>query len=170
MAKQNLMWTALPNGLDTNGNLRVSAMLSPRLTPDADQILKPFTDMLDWPKTVQAARFTIHFGPQTVVIRGSETTAPAKLDAALAVADSSVWTALFHPNTFVAGYVFQDHVGTSVLSYDTVAVHSLAQNAECAKQIEQEELSMLAPSLPSKSPPTRARLTSSPHMPVAWQS
>ena len=128
MAKQNLMWTALPNGLDTNGNLRVSAMLSPRLTPDADQILKPFTDMLDWPKTVQAARFTIHFGPQTVVIRGSETTAPAKLDAALAVADSSVWTALFHPNTFVAGYVFQDHVGTSVLSYDTVAVHSLAQN------------------------------------------
>lgn len=128
MAKQNLMWTALPNGLDSNGNLRISAMISPRLSPDADQVLKPFADFLDWPATVRRARFTIHFGAQTVAIRGNETSAPARLDSALALPDSSVWTALFKPDTFVAGYTFEDHVGTSVLSYDTVAVHSLAQN------------------------------------------
>jgi len=128
MAKQNLMWTALPNGLDANGNLRVSALLSPRLTPGPDQTLKSFVEMLDWPRTMQAARFTIHFGAQSVAIRGNETAASARLDTTVAVADSSVWTALFHPDTYVAGYVFQDHVGTNVLSYDTVAVHSLAQN------------------------------------------
>jgi len=126
------MWTALPNGLDANGNLRVSALLSPRLTPGPDQTLKSFVEMLDWPRTMQAARFTIHFGAQSVAIRGNETAASARLDTTVAVADSSVWTALFHPDTYVAGYVFQDHVGTNVLSYDTVAVHSLAQNLYAA--------------------------------------
>lgn len=128
MAKQNLMWTALPNGIDANSNLRISAMLSPRLTPDADQILKPFADFLDWPSTLRAAKFTINFGGQSVVIAGDETARPARLDGTLAIADSPTWAALFRPDTFVAGYVFEDRVGTSVLSYDTVAVHSLAQN------------------------------------------
>lgn len=127
MAKQNLMWTALPNGIDTDGNLRISALVSPRLTPDADQILKPFSQWLDWPATLKRARFTLHCGAQIVVIAGNENTAPARIDSTIALAESAHWTALFRPDTFVAGYVFEDRVGTHVLSYDTVAVHSIAQ-------------------------------------------
>lgn len=118
MAKQSLMWTALPNGIDANGGLRVSALLSPRLTPDADQILKPFADMVDWPATVRNARFTVHYGGQSV---------DALPDGALALPDSPSWTSLFSKNTYVAGYVFENHTADTVLSYDTVAVHSLAQ-------------------------------------------
>jgi len=127
MAKQSLMWTALPNGVAADGSLRVSALLSPRLTPDADQILKPFSDLTDWPDTIRHSKFTIHYGAQSIGISGNQFAAHARVDNTIDVADSPTWTALFHKDTYVAGYVFVDHSTDRVMSYDTVAVHSLAQ-------------------------------------------
>src|SRR6266699_3712204 len=127
MAKQSLMWTALPNGVAEDGSLRVSALLSPRLTPDADQILKPFSDLTDLPNTIRHSKFTIHFGAQNIGISGNEFVNAARVDNTIDVADSPTWTALFKKDTFVSGYVFEDHSTDTVMSYDTVAVHSLAQ-------------------------------------------
>ena len=56
MAKQSLIWTALPNGYSDDGaSLRVSVLLSPRLDAEADaEVLKSFfPDWEDWPKTLE---------------------------------------------------------------------------------------------------------------------
>src|SRR5690348_7783432 len=61
MAKQKIVWTALPYGRVTEGplagRLRVSIVVSPRLTPEAateQQLGAPgFAEFLDWPKTLQ---------------------------------------------------------------------------------------------------------------------
>jgi hypothetical protein len=126
MAKQSLMWTALPNGFDQHGNLRISAMLSPRLVPDGDQNLKPFTDLVDWPKTVQSARFTIRYGAQSEGISGNELAAPARVDSTMGTSDSNAWKHFFTADTFVSGYVFENHANDVVLSYDAMAMDGLS--------------------------------------------
>jgi hypothetical protein len=127
MAKQSLMWTALPNGVDKTGALRISALISPRLEPDADQILKPFTDMTDWPNTLSGAIFTISFGPDSVKIPGNETAAAARVDGTIDLPDSDAWTRLIHADTFVRAHDFEDLSNNVVLSYDTMAMNALAR-------------------------------------------
>lgn len=127
MATQTLVWTALPNGFDQDGNLRISALVAPRLVPDADQILKPFGDFLDWPAAIRSATFTIGYGTPGPTILGSETVGANRIDDSLDVADTATWMALFNPETPVEGYVFKDLTTAAVLSYDTVTVDALAQ-------------------------------------------
>jgi hypothetical protein len=133
MATQTLVWTALPNGLDADGNLRVSALVSPRLVPDADQILKPFGDFVDWPAAVRSAKFTIQYGASpTAYIPGDQGEGADRVDGTLALADSQTWRALFREETPVSGYVFKDLSQSAVLSYDTVAVDTMAQRLYAA--------------------------------------
>src|SRR4051794_25638309 len=120
MAKQTLSWTALPNGFDANGNPRISALVAPRLEPDADQILKPFRDFVDWPAAVRSAKFTVRYGAQSVTIGGSQTAGASHVDGSVDLADSPTWAALFSETTPVSGYQFKNLTGVSVLSYDTV--------------------------------------------------
>ncbi len=127
MAKQTLNWTALPNGFDASGDLRISAIVAPRLEPDADQVLKPFRDFVDWPAMVRAARFTLHYGAQSVVIPGSQTSGASRVDNSVDLPDSPTWAVLFSESTPVSGFQFKDLTGVSVLSYDTVGVNALAQ-------------------------------------------
>ena len=43
MAKQSILWTALPNGYSEDGrSLRISLLVSPRLEPDFDPQLAEF--------------------------------------------------------------------------------------------------------------------------------
>ena len=129
MAKQTLIWTALPNGFDANGDLRISALVSPRLEPDADQILKPFGDFLDWPATVRGAEFTLKYGNDTTPsIPGDQTSGPARVDATIDAADTATWTELLHDDTPVLGFQPKNLTGISVLSYDTVALNSMARS------------------------------------------
>ena len=127
MAKQTLIWTALPNGFDANGDLRISALVSPRLEPDADQVLKPFGDFLDWPATVRGAEFTLKYGNSTQVIPGNQTSGPARVDTTVDAAETATWTELLHDDTPVLGFKPRNLTGISVLSYNTVALNSMAR-------------------------------------------
>ncbi|WP_063563837.1 hypothetical protein [Paenibacillus sp. O199] len=101
MLKQDVMWTALPNGLKNN-RLCLSVLVSPRLMAQhQDRILElhQFPDFLDWPSI--KPHFSVSFanGPTlnaTVVVapppRGTD--------------PSELWKALFLSKTTVQPYVF----------------------------------------------------------------
>ncbi|NDW00113.1 hypothetical protein [Salipiger sp. PrR002] len=102
MAQQLLIWTVLPNGRvtegDGRGRWRVSAVVSPRLTPEAadEQQLKAFPEWLDWPKTLERAGFALKLAFGTVKLQLSS--APK----------SELWAEFFAPETPVAGFVYKD--------------------------------------------------------------
>lgn len=130
MARQTLLWTALPNGYSDDGkSLRVSVLLSPRLDPEADpQELGSFPDFIDWPTTVASTTFVIHYGAESVSIAGTDTTGKNRVDDQLGLADPDVWTALLTETTFVQGYAFRDLSTSSVLSYEASRMDDLVRN------------------------------------------
>ncbi|VAX24290.1 hypothetical protein MNBD_NITROSPINAE01-1103, partial [hydrothermal vent metagenome] len=127
MAKQSLLWTALPNGYSTDGKqLRVSVLVSPRLNPqNSSNILKSFHDFINWPDTVRRAGFAVKYGADKVIIPGNKFGGSNCVDGSLGVADSDVWQALFPNDTFVRGFQFNDMKNNVVLSYDTQEVLAL---------------------------------------------
>ena len=127
MAKQTLLWTALPNGFTEDGqSLRVSLLLSPRLVPDKNPgELSQFADFVDWPATLRQSRFTLSYGPQNVTIAENDL---ARIDGRLGRADSGVWTALFPDTTLVIGFEWRDLTKHSVLSFPADDVDKLVRN------------------------------------------
>jgi len=126
MSIQNIMWTALPNGMTPTGNrLRLSVLVSPRLVTDngVDGTLVQFPDFLDWPSTVAGLRFRVEFqgGPAFTATRVTEPGNPA-LDAA-------AWQALFDQTTGVKSYAFDDRSNLAVRSYPTRKVFNFLTNA-----------------------------------------
>lgn len=111
MAKQTILWTVLPNGRaddgDLAGRLRVSIVVSPRLTPEApdEQRLAAFGDFLDWPATLSEARFKLRVGSDGSALRP------------LSEPDSALWQKLFDENTPVAGFEFKDMSRANLRSY-----------------------------------------------------
>ena len=103
MARQNIICTALPNGLKSAGSpakLKLSAFLSPRLSFDGSQsegVLEAFTDFLDWPAVVKADNLEI-----SVVFEGGghHVTKRAEIDRRV-LPDSALWNKLFNKCTFV---------------------------------------------------------------------
>ncbi|UHL62676.1 hypothetical protein LSG25_11330 [Paralcaligenes sp. KSB-10] len=111
MAKQTIVWTVLPNGRATDGphagQLRVSIIASPRLTPEApdEQILKAFDDWQQWPLTLQQAEFALRVGTKTVKLIPTSTPDPA------------LWKRLLPGQTPVAGFEFKDMSQVNLRSY-----------------------------------------------------
>src|SRR5438477_9508688 len=130
MARQTILWTALPNGYSDDGkSLRVSLLVSPRLEPDFDPHLESFPDFVDWPATLAQSRFTLHFGASNpVTISGNDFDGLTKIERRLGRFDSSVWTALFPKTTFVRGFEFRDLTQHEVLSYPAADVDAMVQN------------------------------------------
>jgi hypothetical protein len=69
MAKQLLLWTVLPygkvrDGGPHDGKWRISAVVSPRLTPEAadEQKLAAFEAWLNWPASLAQANFGLRIG------------------------------------------------------------------------------------------------------------
>jgi hypothetical protein len=121
MATQSLIWTAMPNGLNQNKELKVSVLLSPRLDAEsATQVLSSFPDFVDWPQTLAACKFTLHFASNSVSIKGDQLVGPNRVDNAIGQADSQVWTQMLPANTKVKGFAFKDMTAKKVLSYSTV--------------------------------------------------
>ena len=62
---QSIVWTTLPYGRitlpDGKSALRVSVYVAPRLTPTAQQMLKPFTLFLNWPKVAAELKLKLVF-------------------------------------------------------------------------------------------------------------
>ncbi len=121
MSTQNILWTALPAGLNANGDrLILSVLVSPRLTPDGgvDGTLGQFDDFLDWPATVAKLKFHVEIqgGPtfdlQPVVLPGF----PAL--------DSEAWQALYRRDSTVHPYAFDDRAGIPVRSFPTKKILS----------------------------------------------
>ena len=117
MAKQTILWTALPNGFSPDGeSLRVSVLMTPRLQPDESDKPSPedpaqlsvFADFVDWPATLGQSRFLVRFGANSVAVAGNAITGPRSRDARLGLADTAVWTALFPPTTPVIGFAWRD--------------------------------------------------------------
>ncbi|HET9706603.1 MAG TPA: hypothetical protein VFP85_21330 [Vicinamibacterales bacterium] len=128
MAKQTLLWTALPNGYSTDGqSLRVTALLSPRLDAGAVGQLSSFGDFLDWPATVRNSTFVVSFGGAAASIAGNDTTSPSRVDATLGTPDSAAWAALLPGSTFVRGFAFEDLAGRQVVSFPAAGIDGLVQ-------------------------------------------
>src|SRR5260370_4179024 len=105
MSIQNIMWTALPNGLDPAGDrLKLSVLVSPRLITNsaASGTLAEFPDFIDWPTIVSKLHFKVEFqgGPAFPAQHLTEPGFPAL--------DSDLWKALFPPSSPVAPVCFED--------------------------------------------------------------
>ena len=98
---EKLVWTVLPYGFDSHGHLRVSIVLSPRLTPDPDSgnaqaLLSGYPDFLDWPKTLAQLSFSLKTDSATFDLKVEE------------AAKSGIWKKLFTPDMSVAPFVYTD--------------------------------------------------------------
>ena len=130
MARQSLLWTALPNGYADDGeSLRVTVLVSPRLEAETDpEQLGTFPDFEVWPATVAGSSFTIRYGGVPVTIAGNDTSSPSRVDTSVAALDSAAWTALLPATAFVEGFEFQDMVTKQVLSFPAANIDALVQS------------------------------------------
>ena len=112
MPQQRIVWTVLPYGRAEDGafagRLRVSIVVSPRLTPLAadEQTLGAFQEWLNWPQTLNDARFGLRIGAAP----------PIDLQV-ISQVDPALWTRLFSPATPVAGFVFKNMALVNLRSF-----------------------------------------------------
>src|SRR5215216_3929479 len=111
MATQKIVWTVLPHGRVEEGplagRLRVSVVVSPRLTPQTagEQTLTSFADWRNWPKTLDAIAFKLRVGSNTVALEP------------IAKTDPELWDRLLPGHTPVAGFVFKDMSQVNLRSF-----------------------------------------------------
>lgn len=122
-AKQEILWTALPNGVSRDGKLRLSVLVSPRLVSDpARPFLAPDFEKLgdfgDWPAVVNAMTFRVKVGSGAAV--------PAALEGA--PADSSLWKSLFKDTTPVEPFVVRDLSTRNIRSFPVAAILGYVDN------------------------------------------
>jgi len=131
MARQSLLWTALPNRYTADrASLRLSVLLSPRLDPEGpfgrpQRLSTFFPDWEDWPATLSNARFDISYNGQTVSIPANLTTGVNRVDTNVGVYDSTVWKALFTSRVMVNPFKYTDLSGSNVLSYNAMTMTDL---------------------------------------------
>src|SRR3978361_320084 len=116
MSTQNIMWTALPNGLNAAGDrLKLSILVSPRLITGsgAAGTLAEFPDFVDWPATVAKLRFKVELKG------GPAFPAQPLTEAGFPALDSIAWKALFPPGSPVQTFGFEDNSPLFVRSYPT---------------------------------------------------
>lgn len=122
MARQTVIWTVLPNGREARpgarDRLRVSIVVSPRLTPEApdEQRLAAFKDWLKWPGLLAQTRFGLQIGNQELRLE------PASKP------DPGLWRELFNEDTPVAGFVYRDMSRVNLRSYSVRNVLRLARH------------------------------------------
>lgn len=121
MARQTVIWTVLPNGREpgpgARDRLRVSIVVSPRLTPEApdEQRLAAFATWLKWPDLLAQTRFGLQVGNQLLPLEIASKP------------DPELWHELFHEDTPVAGFVYQDMSRVNLRSYSVRNVMRLAR-------------------------------------------
>ncbi len=115
MAKQKIVWTVLPFGrIDSGalqGRLRVSVVVSPRLTPQTAQEQQlgaaGYAEFHNWPKTLQRLKLQL----QIAGVPGLLPLQP------LSDASPELWDAIFPADTPVAGFQFKDMSKVNLRSY-----------------------------------------------------
>lgn len=107
---QTILWTALPNGVTSAGDGRLSVFVAPRLLTEDPTTVDAFPDFVDWPARVRAASFA-------VTIAGVAGPIATKPDPAAWTPSSSHWTALFKPTSPVRAFRFVDRSAYGLVSY-----------------------------------------------------
>ena len=103
-----IMWTALPQGIvekDGKKMARVSAFVSIRLRTDQGDTLDVFPEFLSWPKQLDAMKFIVDFNGQK-----REGHVEKQWDTAL-------WEGLFHKDTYLEPFVYDDLSNNIIHSY-----------------------------------------------------
>ncbi len=113
MKKQTIVWTTLPNGVNSD-KLQLSIFIAPQLQSDAAKpTLSLFSDFKNWPTRMKEASFKIGFhdpssgGPDTIldaVVKSGPT-------------DTSHWDAIFSDSTPITSFAFQDYPDRTLRSY-----------------------------------------------------
>src|SRR5262245_22487840 len=108
MPRQQIIWTALPNGLrqpPSLTSLKLSVFMSPRLILDGGATLGTlgsFPDFLDWPARMQSGQISF----KIVVNDNVADAIPARI-VTTSPADSALWKALFNAQTPVRSHKFE---------------------------------------------------------------
>lgn len=123
---QVLIWTALPNGVETSSNfpnsLKISVFVGPQLSSGLGNApLSTFPDFANWPATLARG---ISFN----VLFHNNSTVAAVLDPAMPALDSTSWNAVFnsmpaHP-TNVKDYQYTDMSTATPASFGSVAAQN----------------------------------------------
>jgi hypothetical protein len=107
MTVEKIIWTTLPNGFSSDGRLRVSLHVAPRLRnadgSDTPRKLGDFPTFANWPVRVNDFRFAVEFQNGPTVEGVPE-----------GLADPALWQILFPKGTRVGPHVFQDHAKRDV--------------------------------------------------------
>jgi hypothetical protein len=114
-SSQNILLTALPNGIFTESqgtpHIQLSIFISPRLVPSAgNRTLSPdFPDFQDWPATLNGMRFFVQF-ENAKLLPASVITKPK--------ANSNTWKDLFpYSTTYVKPYQYNSNSNLNILSF-----------------------------------------------------
>lgn len=126
--QQQIQWVALPAGVAADGaRLRASVFVAPRLSSDEGVLtLESFPDFLDWPARIAETTFVVEGvsligdGPPVFFLPGVRVGEPP---------DSTLWRALFGPQTPVTSFAFDDHSATSMRSFSAREVAASTRTA-----------------------------------------
>jgi len=119
--KQTIMWTALPNGVKSGGNvLQLSVFVSPRLQTDQGlprPQLSQFPDFQSWTTKVQGVQFAVQF-------EGGAAIQATRVGPAL---EPDLWAALFKPTTYVQPYQADDYSNHLIHSHPVANVSAFVK-------------------------------------------
>lgn len=123
MRSQTITLTPLPNGRTTDGRLRLSVHIAPRLESDEDgthPVLSAFPDFADWARRAARASFTVGFGGDNGVVT---TSVDAVLDEPVEP-DGDLWEAIFPLSCEVKPFTFTSFAGQKLRSFPAANVHT----------------------------------------------
>jgi hypothetical protein len=134
LIRQTITWTAIPNGIKSDGKLKLSVLVSPRLEsdefipPHTTPILKQFPDFLDW--TSKKIDFSVVF---------QEGNSFRKLGAKMVnMAEKRPWSSIFNETTTVESYIPDKYSDRVIRSYPVSEV------AQFLKQ-QYQQIAILSP-------------------------
>src|ERR671911_2704111 len=128
MLVEKVIWTTLPAGFDTEGRLRLTVHVAPRLTTDdgdpSERTLDEFGAFAAWPDALAGVEFEVQVTDQlggSVDGHGAQRTDDGP--------DAQLWKVVFPHDTLVRPHAFQDHAKRNVHVFPVRDVLSVIETA-----------------------------------------